>query len=106
MRYVVNADKTKFMVMSRDQIAGRSQIIMTDSSSFERVEHFKYLGTTFTNQNSIREEIKSRLKLGNACYHSVLNLLSSSLLSKNLKIRIYRALILLVMCGCESWSPH
>jgi len=47
---------------------------------------FKYLGTTLTNQNPIQDEIKSRMKRGNACYHSVQNLLSSSLLSKNLKI--------------------
>jgi len=84
----VNADKTKYMVMSRDQNAGRSHRIKNDNSSFERVEEFKYLGTTLTNQNPIQEEIKSRLKLGNACYHSVQNLLSSSLLSKNLKIKI------------------
>ena len=61
-----------------------------DNSSIERVEEFKYLGRTLTNQNSVEEEIKSRLKLGNACYHSVQNLLSSSLLSRNLKIEIYR----------------
>ena len=51
----------------------------------ERVEEFKYLGTALTNQNSIQEEIKSRLKLGNAGYYTVHNLLSSSLLSKNSK---------------------
>ena len=50
---------------------------------------FKYLGTTLTNQNSIQVEIKCRLKSGNACYHSVQNLLSSSLLSENIKIKIY-----------------
>ena len=60
-----------------------------DNSSIEMVKEFKYLGTTLTNQNSIQEEIKSRSKLGNACYHSVQKLLSSSLLSKNLKIKIY-----------------
>jgi len=49
------------------------------------VEEFKYLGTTLTNKNSIQEEIKWRLKAGNACYHSVQNLVSSSLLSKNFK---------------------
>ena len=59
-----------------------------DNSTFERVEEFKYLGTTLKNQNSIPEEINSRLKSGNACYHSVQNLLSSTLLSKNLKIKI------------------
>jgi len=58
----VNADKTKCTVMSRDQNAGRSHNIEIDNSSFERVEGFKYLGTTSTNQNSIQEEIKSRLK--------------------------------------------
>ena len=57
------------------------------------------------NQNSIPEEIKSRLKLGNACSHSVKNLLSYSLLFKNLKIKIYRTIILpFVLCGCETWS--
>ena len=77
-----------------------------DCRSFEMVEEFRYLGTTLTNQNSIQEEIKSRLKLGNACYHSVQNLLSSSLLSKNLKIKIYRTIILaVVLYGCETWSP-
>jgi len=76
-----------------------------ENSSFERVEEFRYLGTTLTNQNSIQEEIKSRLKLGNACYRSVQNLLSSSLLSKNLKIKIYRTIILpVVLYGCETWS--
>jgi len=76
-----------------------------DNSSCERVEEFKYLGTTLTNQNSIQEEIKSRLNSGNACYHSVQNLLSSSLLSKNLKIKIYRTIILpVVLYGHETWS--
>jgi len=69
------------------------------------VEEFKYLGTTLTNQNSIQEEIKSRLNLGNACYYSVQNLLSSRLLSKNLKIKIYRTKILpVVLYGCETRS--
>ena len=73
------------MVMSRDQNAGWSHSMKTDDSSFERVEEFQYFGTTLTSLNSIQEEIKSRLKLGNACYHSVQNLLSSCLLSKNFK---------------------
>jgi hypothetical protein len=69
------------------------------------VEEFKYLGTNLTNQNSIQEEIKSKLKSGNACYHSVQNLSYSSLLSKNLKIQIYRNIILpVVLNGSETWS--
>ena len=68
--------------MSRDQNAGQSHNIKTDNSSFERAEQFKYLGPTIPNQNLIQEEIKSILKSGNAFYHSVQNLLSSSLLSK------------------------
>jgi hypothetical protein len=75
------------------------------NKSFEREEHFKYLGTNLTNRNSIQEEIKSRLKSGNACYHSVQDLLSSSLLSKNTKIKIYRTISLpVVFYGCETWS--
>jgi len=69
------------------------------------VEEFKHLGTALTNQNSIHKEIKSRLKSGSACYHSVQNLLLSSLLSKNLKISMYRTIILsVVLCGCETLS--
>jgi hypothetical protein len=78
----VIADKTKYMVMSRDQNAGRIHSVRTDNSTFKRVEEFKYLGTTLTNQYAIQEEIKSRLRLGNACYLSVENLLSSRLISK------------------------
>jgi len=66
--------------------AGRIHSVKIDNSTFERVEEFKYLGATLTNQNSIPEEIKSTLRSGNACYHSVQNLLSSRL-SKHLKIK-------------------
>jgi hypothetical protein len=65
--------------MSRDWNAGRGYSVKTDNSSIERVEEFKYVGTMLTDQNSIQEKIKSGLKLGNACYHSVQNLLSSRL---------------------------
>ena len=72
----VSADKTKYMAMSRDQNAGRIHSV--------RVEKFKFWGTILAYQNSIPKEIKSRLRSGNACYHSVQNVLSSRLLSKNL----------------------
>jgi len=101
----VNAHKTKYMTVVRDQNAGRIHSMKMDNSPIERVEEFKYLGKTLTNQNSIQEEIKSRLKLGNVCYYSVQNLLSSSLLSKTLKIKVYRTIVLpVVLYGCETWS--
>ena len=84
---------------------GRIHSVRIDNSTFERMEEFKYLGTNLTNKKSIAEEIKSRLRSGNACYHSVQNLLSSGLLYKNLKIKIYRTIILPVLFyGCETWS--
>ena len=69
--------------MSRDQNAVRIHIVGIDNSTFERVEEFKYMGTTSTNQNPIAEKIKTRLRSGKACYYSVQNLLFSRLLSKN-----------------------
>jgi hypothetical protein len=62
------------MVISQDQNAGQSHNEKIDNKSFEIVEEFKYWGTTLMNRNSIHEEIKSRLKSENACYHSVQNL--------------------------------
>jgi len=86
--------------VSRDQNAG-------DNSSFERVEQFRYLGTTLMYQNSIQEEIKSRLKSGNAYCHLVRNLLSSSLLPKNIKIHIYRTKLFLLFCvGVKLGHSH
>jgi hypothetical protein len=93
------------MSVSRDQNAGQNREIKTANSSFENVSQFKYLGTTVTNQNLIQEEIKRRLNFGNACCHSVQNLSSSRLLSKNVKVKIYKTIILpVVLYGCETWS--
>jgi hypothetical protein len=76
----------------------------TDISSFERVEDFKYLGAALTYQTYIQEEIKSRLESRNAGYHLVQNVLSYSLVNKNLKIKVYKTIVLLVVLyGCETW---
>ncbi|KAJ4445495.1 hypothetical protein ANN_07303 [Periplaneta americana] len=101
----VNPEKTKYMIMSRDQNIVRNGNIKIGDLSFEEVEKFKYLGATVTNINDTREEIKHRINMGNACYYSVEKLLSSSLLSKNLKVRIYKTVILPVLLyGCETWT--
>jgi hypothetical protein len=76
------------MLLSHHQNAGQNRDIKISNRSFENISQFKYLGTTVTNQNLIQEEIKRRLNSGNACYHSVQNLLS------NVKIRIFKTLIL------------
>jgi hypothetical protein len=84
---------------------GKNQNIWIANESFENVAKFKYLGRTLTNKNDIHDEIKSRLNSGNACYYSVQNLLSSRIISKNLKIKIYKTVIsLLLLYGCETWS--
>ncbi|KAJ4426488.1 hypothetical protein ANN_27302 [Periplaneta americana] len=76
----VNPEKTKYMIMSRDENIVRNGTIKIGNLSFEEVEKFKYLGATVTNINDTLEEIKHRINMGNACYYSVEKLLSSSLL--------------------------
>jgi hypothetical protein len=100
----VNPEKTKYMLMSRCQKTGHKDSIKIANRSFEDVAKFIYLGTTLTDQNHMHEEIKSRLNSGNACYLSVQSLLSSRLLSRNLKVKIYKTMILpVVLYGCETW---
>jgi hypothetical protein len=86
------------MVISQDQNAGENQNIKMDNKAFERLQQFSYLETILTNQSAIQEEIKTNLKSRNACYHSVQNLLCSGLLSKNLKIKIYRTNFACCVC--------
>ncbi|KAJ4438045.1 hypothetical protein ANN_13984 [Periplaneta americana] len=90
----VNPEKTKYMIMSRDENIVRNGNIKIGNLSFEEVEKFKYLEATATNINDTWEEIKHRINMGNAYYYSVEKILSSSLLSKNLKVRIYKTVIL------------
>jgi hypothetical protein len=76
----INAEKTKYMIMSRHPNSGQNQNIRTANESFEIMAKFKYLGMTVTNQNDIHDEIKNRLNSGNACYYSVQDILSSRLI--------------------------
>ncbi|KAJ4438444.1 hypothetical protein ANN_14389 [Periplaneta americana] len=101
----VNPEKTKYMIMSHDQNIVRNGTIKIGDLSFEELEKFKYLGATVTNINYTWEEIKHRINMGNACYYSVEKLLSSSLLSKKLNVRIYKTVILpVVLYDCETWT--
>jgi hypothetical protein len=91
------------MLLSRHQNAGQNHGIKIANRSFENVAQFQYLGTTVTNQNLIQGEIKRRVNLGNSPFSP--ELLSSRLLSKNIKIRIYETIILpVVLYWCETWS--
>jgi hypothetical protein len=89
------------MLLSRHQNAGQNHNIQIGDRSFENVTQFKYLGTAATNQNFIHEVIKSTLNSGIACYHSLQNALSCRLLSKNVKIKICKTVLLpVVLYGC------
>ncbi|KAJ4431398.1 hypothetical protein ANN_19995 [Periplaneta americana] len=94
----VNPEKTKYMIMSRDQNIVRNGNIKIGDLSFEEVEKFKYLGATVTDIYDTREEIKRRINIGNACCYSVEKLLSSSLLSKNLKVTSYKTINITAYC--------
>jgi hypothetical protein len=101
----VNPEKMKYMLMSHSQKIGQKHSIKIANRSFEDVAKFKYLGTTLTDQNYMHKEIMSKLNSGNGCYHSVQSLLSSRLLSRNLKVKTYKTTILpVVLYGCETWS--
>jgi hypothetical protein len=101
----VNTEKTKYMLLSHHQSAGQTHDIKTASRPFENVAQFKYLRMT-TKQTLIQEEIKRSFNSDNAYYHSVQNPLSSCL-SKNVKIQIYRTIILhVILHVCETWSQR
>jgi hypothetical protein len=101
----VNQEKTKCMLTTHIQKVGQKHSINIANRSFEDVAKFKYLGTTLTDRNCMHEEFKSRPNSGNACYHSVQSLLSPRQLSRNVKVKIYKTIIIpVVLCGCETWS--
>ena len=101
----VNSDKTKYIITSRQQNIVQNQNIIIENLSFEKFEKFKYLGITVTNTYDIREELKRRINMGNACYYSLEKILSSHVLSKKFKVNTYKTIILPVLLyGSETWT--
>ena len=93
------------MITSRHPNVIQNQNIVIGNVSFENVENFRYLGVTVTNTNDIREEIKRRINMGNSCYYSLQKILSSRPLSKKLKVKTYKTIIIpVVLYGCKTWS--
>jgi hypothetical protein len=103
----VSPEKTTYMFMSLCKKAGQKHSIKIANRSFQGVAKFKYLGTTLTDQNYMNEEIKRKLNSGNARYHSIQSLLFFSLLSRNVKVKIYKTIILpVVLNGCVTQVSH
>jgi hypothetical protein len=98
----VKPEKTRYYMSMSSQKAGQRHNIKIANSSFEGVAKLKYVGATLTYQNCINEEIKTGLNSRNACNHSVQSILSSRLLSRNVKVNIYKTTVLpAVLYGCE-----
>ena len=88
------------MITSRHQNVTQIQNTVIGNLSFQNVEKFRYLGVQVTNINDIREEIKRRINMENACYYSLEEILSSRLLSKNLEVDI---MLKYYITGCIEW---
>ena len=101
----VNTGETKYMEIGHHRDMMVNEHIRICSKSYEKVKTFQFLGYLLTNQNSIQEDIKCRLKTGDSCYYSVQTFLSCRIFSKNLKIKIHETIILpVVLYGCEARS--
>jgi hypothetical protein len=101
----INSEKIKYILMSRHQNARKYYNIKISNRFFESMAKFIYLRPTVTDQRLINGEIKGGLHDDKPCYRSIQNLFSSRLLSKNVKIKIYKSIILpLVLYGSGTWS--
>jgi len=88
---VVNRDKTKCVIM--DKRYGPAASTLNIELGFEKVTEFKYLSSVITENNELNPEIKARLAAGNRAYFSMLKLFKSTLLSRTLKLKLYKTII-------------
>jgi hypothetical protein len=98
-----NEEKTECMLLYRHQKAGQTPDTKVTNRPFKNVAQFRYLERTVANQTLSQEEIKRRMNSSNACYYLVQSLISSRLLLKNVKIRIYKTILFAVSHACETW---
>jgi hypothetical protein len=100
-------NRTEYLLIWRYQRKGQRNSINIANRAFEDVAYFKYLGTILTDQNCMQEEIKSKLNSGNAYSYSFQSVLTSRLLSRYVKVKIYKTIILLLVCmGVKLGLPH
>ena len=102
---VVNFEKTKYMITSRhSNVIQNKNIVITDLS-FEKCGKVQISRSNSNRYKYMREEIKLRINMGNACYYSLEKILSPRLLSKKLKVKTFKTIILpVVLYICETWS--
>lgn len=101
----VNAEKTKYMVISPNEARRRRENITIANMTFENVESFVYLGAELNSANKISSEIQRRIMAANRAYFANIKLLKSRLLSRTTKIKVYKTLIRPVATyGAETWN--
>lgn len=97
----INDDKTKWMVQTRNK---NYLYNLMETRRFNMTEEFKYLGTTISSNNEEWSEIQRRITAANKTYFALVGILKSSIVHKEMKIRIYKTMIRTVLCyACETW---
>jgi sorting nexin-29 len=103
MGLIVNEEKTKYMVMSR-QLTPKNNLKI-HGYSFEQVKYFKYLGVNINEENSMHEKIKIRLMMANKSYYAMKEMFTSKLLSRRTKERLYITYLRpIATYACETWA--
>jgi hypothetical protein len=101
----INRDKTKYMLSSRKCSSGQDINIIITGATYKKCSSFKYLSSLISENNNMKEEIRTRIAAGNRCYLGLQRILKAGSLSKNLKLQVYRTVVRpVVMYGSETWT--